>query len=101
MTLEIIPIGGFSEIGRNCVAIKVDEEVVICDIGLMLDKYIEYTEGLDNEKQNISGKKLIQVGAAPDINWVSKTPAADCSKTICASPNSSMCAGYCLRMSVG
>ena len=68
MTLEIIPIGGFSEIGRNCVAIKVDEEVVICDIGLMLDKYIEYTEGLDNEKMGISGKKLIQVGAAPDIN---------------------------------
>jgi ribonuclease J len=68
MAIEIIPIGGFSEIGRNCVAIKVDDEVVICDIGLMLDKYIEYTEGLDNGKLSISPKKLIQVGAAPDVN---------------------------------
>ena len=70
MTLEVIPIGGFSEIGRNCVAIKVDDEVVVCDLGLMLDKYIEYTEGLDNEKMEISGKKLIQIGAAPDAPGV-------------------------------
>lgn len=66
MTLEIIPLGGFSEIGRNCVAIKVDDEVVICDMGLMLDKYIEYAE--DADKTTLSGKKLIQVGAAPDVN---------------------------------
>ena len=66
MSLEIIPIGGFSEIGRNCVAIKVDDEVVICDMGLMLDKYIEYAE--ETDKSLLSGKKLIQVGAAPDVN---------------------------------
>jgi len=68
MSLDIIPIGGFSEIGRNCVAIKHDDEIVICDMGLMLDKYIEYTEGLDNGKADISAKKLIQIGAAPDTN---------------------------------
>lgn len=66
MALEIIPIGGFSEIGRNCVAVKVDDEIVVCDMGLMLDKYIEYTESDDIVE--ISGRKLIQVGAAPDIN---------------------------------
>ncbi len=66
MSLEIIPIGGFSEVGRNCAAIKVDDEVVICDIGLMLDKYIEYTESDDTV--DISGKKLIEVDAAPDVN---------------------------------
>jgi ribonuclease J len=66
MTLEVIPLGGFSEIGRNCVAIKVDDEVVICDMGLMLDKYIEYAE--DADKASLSGKKLIQFGAAPDVN---------------------------------
>jgi ribonuclease J len=68
MTLEVIPLGGFSEIGRNCVAIKVDDEVVICDMGLMLDKYIEYTESRDDVKGNISGKQLIKAGAAPDVN---------------------------------
>ena len=66
MSLEIIPIGGFSEVGRNCAAIKVDDEVVICDLGLMLDKYIEYTESDDTV--DISGKKLIEVDAAPDVN---------------------------------
>jgi len=65
MTLEIIPLGGFSEIGRNSVAIKADDEIVICDLGLMLDKYIEYVDS--NEGGDISPKKLIQIGAAPDI----------------------------------
>lgn len=68
MTLEVIPIGGFSEIGRNCVAVKVDDDVVILDMGLMLDKYIEYTESDDIER--VSGKKLIEVGAAPDVNHI-------------------------------
>jgi ribonuclease J len=67
MSLEIIPLGGFSEIGRNSVAIKVDDEIVICDLGLMLDKYIEYTDAIEKNTP-ISGKKLIQIGAAPDIN---------------------------------
>lgn len=69
MTLEVIPLGGFSEIGRNSVAIKVDDEVVICDLGLMLDKYIEFTEGReDASKNSLSAKQLIRAGAAPDIN---------------------------------
>ena len=65
MSLEIIPLGGFSEVGRNCVAVKVDDEVVICDLGLMLDRYIEYTESDDTV--DISGRKLIEVDAAPDV----------------------------------
>jgi ribonuclease J len=68
MSLEIIPIGGFSEIGRNCVAIKHDDEIVICDMGLSLEQYIDYTEGLENGRVGVSGKKLIQIGAAPDMN---------------------------------
>ncbi len=68
--LEIIPVGGFSEIGRNCVAVKVDDEVVILDMGLMLDAYIEYTESDDIE--DVSTKKLIEVGAVPDINILTK-----------------------------
>lgn len=68
MSLEIIPLGGFSEIGRNCVAIKHDEEIVICDMGLSLEQYIDYTEGLESGRAAVSGKKLIQIGAAPDVN---------------------------------
>ena len=46
--IEIIPVGGYSEIGKNMTAIKVDDEVVILDMGIHLPNYIEYTEKLFN-----------------------------------------------------
>ena len=42
--IEIYCVGGFNEVGKNCVAVKVDDEVVIFDMGLQMDKYIRYTE---------------------------------------------------------
>ncbi len=66
--LEIIPLGGFSEIGRNSVAIRVDDEVVILDLGLMMDKYIEYTDS--DDLVEVSGRKLIEIGAAPDVDML-------------------------------
>ncbi|MBR9692774.1 MBL fold metallo-hydrolase [Candidatus Woesearchaeota archaeon] len=68
--LEIIPLGGFSEIGRNSVAIRADDEVIILDLGLMMDKYIEYTDS--DDLVEISGRKLIEIGAAPDVNILGK-----------------------------
>ncbi len=65
MSLEIIPLGGYSEIGRNCTAVKVDDEVVILDLGLMLDRYIEYTES--DDIVDLSARRLIEAGAIPDI----------------------------------
>lgn len=64
--LEIIPLGGFSEVGRNSVAVRCEDEVVILDMGLMMDKYIEYTDS--DDLVEISGRKLIEIGAAPDVN---------------------------------
>jgi ribonuclease J len=37
-------------------------------MGLNLEQYIDYTEGLDNGRAGVSGKKLIQISAAPDVN---------------------------------
>lgn len=70
--IEIIPLGGYSEVGRNCVAVKVDDEVFILDMGLMIDKYIEYTEKEEYDQVKVSGKKLIEIGAAPDVNILGK-----------------------------
>jgi ribonuclease J len=64
--LEIIPLGGYSEIGRNSVAVRCEDEVVILDLGLMMDTYIEYTDS--DEIVEISGRKLIEIGAVPDVN---------------------------------
>ena len=41
MTVEILPVGGFDECGRNCVAVKVDDEVIICDMGFFLPEIIK------------------------------------------------------------
>lgn len=68
--LEIIPLGGYSEIGRNSVAVRCDDEVVILDLGLMMDRYIEYTDS--DELVEISGRKLIEIGAVPDVNILGK-----------------------------
>lgn len=63
---QIRAIGGYGEVGRNCTAIRVDDDVVILDMGLKMDEYVAHTE--DEDYVNISGKKLIEVGAAPDIS---------------------------------
>jgi ribonuclease J len=72
MTIEICTVGGFSEVGRNSTAIKVDDEVIILDMGLQMDNYIRYTE----DREDISAKtypQLLKVAAVPDYkhikNW--------------------------------
>jgi len=71
-------VGGFSEIGRNCCAIKVDDEVVILDLGLHMEKYIEYTDERE-DNFDLSADTLIKLGAVPDINalgdWQKKVVA--------------------------
>ncbi|RME52163.1 MBL fold metallo-hydrolase [Candidatus Woesearchaeota archaeon] len=69
MGLEILPVGGYSEIGRNCVAVKVDSEVVLLDLGLLMDKFIELSEERE-DLAPISGRRLIDHGAAPDVSVV-------------------------------
>ena len=65
--LEFIPIGGYSEVGRNCCAVRVDDEVFILDMGLAVDKYIALTEQEEYGQVKLSGKRLIEFGAAPDV----------------------------------
>jgi len=68
--IEICTIGGFSEVGRNCVAVRVDDEVVIADMGLHLENYIRYTEGEDEKPTDMTPKKLMDISAVPDISYI-------------------------------
>ncbi len=73
MVLEICTVGGFDEVGKNMTAIRVDDEVVICDMGLHLDPYIRHTQTNQkpgDKKPDISTSKLTQIGALPDINQI-------------------------------
>ncbi len=64
--IEITAVGGYSEVGRNCTAIKVDDEIIIVDIGLHLENYVKLTE--DEDAIKISPGQLIAVGAIPDVS---------------------------------
>ncbi|MBW2997335.1 RNase J family beta-CASP ribonuclease [Candidatus Woesearchaeota archaeon] len=66
MPIEICTVGGYNEVGKNMTAIKVDDEVVIIDMGLHLDPYIKYTNDEDLTKE-INAKILTKIGAIPDL----------------------------------
>ncbi|MBW2990292.1 MBL fold metallo-hydrolase [Candidatus Woesearchaeota archaeon] len=69
MGLQIITVGGYSEIGRNCTLVKVDDEAVILDMGLHMDNYIAYTEEREelHMETDMSADALIKVKAVPNI----------------------------------
>ncbi|MBW2971423.1 MBL fold metallo-hydrolase, partial [Candidatus Woesearchaeota archaeon] len=66
MAIEICTVGGYNEVGKNMTAIRVDDEVVIIDMGLHLDPYIKYTEDEDLNKE-ITANTLTKIGAIPDL----------------------------------
>lgn len=57
--------------GRNMTAVRVDNEVIICDIGLEMDKYVTYME--DEDLLVAKTEELQRIHAVPDItlidNW--------------------------------
>ncbi len=69
MTLELTAIGGYNEVGRQSTAVKVDNDVIIIDLGLHLDQYIKYTEDEEEDINTTSSRGLRKAGAIPD--WTS------------------------------
>jgi ribonuclease J len=78
MTIEVMAVGGYGEVGKNMTAIKIDDDVIIIDMGLHMPNYIKYTEG-EEEKEKFRADDLMKVQAIPDIalieNWKSKVRA--------------------------
>ncbi|MFO7711150.1 MAG: RNase J family beta-CASP ribonuclease [Candidatus Woesearchaeota archaeon] len=68
MVLEIRSIGGYNEVGKNMTAIRVDNEVLILDMGIHLENYIRITQEEDVVKFGV--KELIDAGAIPDISML-------------------------------
>lgn len=64
MTVEICTVGGYNEVGKNMTAIKVNDEVVILDMGLHLEKYIQYKD--DEDVRRLTSAELQKVDAIPD-----------------------------------
>ncbi|MAE43081.1 ribonuclease J [Candidatus Woesearchaeota archaeon] len=68
--IEIYAVGGYNQVGKNCTAIKVDNEVVITDMGIDLESYIKLTE--DEDIVKINPEQLIDVGAVPNVSVLDK-----------------------------
>lgn len=63
MTVEVIAVGGYEEIGKNMSAIKVDDEVIIFDMGIHLDR-VNIHEDTDIDRMH--SLDLIERGVIPD-----------------------------------
>lgn len=63
MEIEICSVGGYTEVGKNMTAIRIGDEVVICDMGIYLPAIIDY-EGEDYSR--LSTDQLISLGAIAD-----------------------------------
>lgn len=74
MGLEIIPVGGYSRIEGNSVAIKVNNEIVILDMGLSMENYVKYqNEHSKINKENRAILKyddLLVQNAVPDYYFL-------------------------------
>lgn len=64
--IEIRAVGGYKEVGKNMTAIRVDDEVVIFDMGLHLPNYIRLSEGEGEDVVKLSRNILIQSEAVPN-----------------------------------
>ena len=61
--IEICTVGGFYEFGRNMTAVKIDDIVIIVDIGIHMENYIKL-QG-DEDIDFVSTKKLFETNSIP------------------------------------
>lgn len=65
MTIEIIPVGGWGEIGRNMTAVRVGDDVVIFDMGLHMPNYIALTDSEIGDTEKRTEAALKKADAIP------------------------------------
>ncbi len=63
MTVEILPIGGLGEVGKNMTAFGVDGNYIIVDMGIRLDSIMAFE---DAEIWKMSREELININGIPD-----------------------------------
>ncbi len=62
MGIQIIAVGGYDEVGRNMTAVKIDEEIIILDMGLYLPAVVDVEE----ELESYTAHDLRRIKAIPD-----------------------------------
>ena len=70
MAVEVYTIGGYNEVGKNMTAIKVDDEVVILDMGLHLPNYIKLTEDEGEDILFVGTEDMKKAKAIPNDDMI-------------------------------
>ncbi len=70
MALEMISIGGYEEVGRNMSAIKIDNEIVVLDMGWDITKVLQLPPSID--WRIMKPQELIDRDIFPNDNILSK-----------------------------
>ncbi len=60
--ISVWAIGGYNEIGKNMTAIKYNNEVIILDMGIDVDKLVSY----EGDPWKLNSRKLMAIEALPD-----------------------------------
>ncbi|MFA4887397.1 MAG: RNase J family beta-CASP ribonuclease [Candidatus Nanoarchaeia archaeon] len=66
MEVEICSVGGYNEVGKNMTAIRIDDEVILCDMGIFLPPIVDLQQDDQQRQKNMSSPELIKIGAIPD-----------------------------------
>lgn len=70
MAIEIKAVGGYAEVGKNMTAVKVDDEVVIIDMGIHLPNYIKITEEEGETVVKLKASDLMKARAIPNADMI-------------------------------
>ena len=70
MPIEVCSISGFSKTEGNSVAIKIDDEVVIIDMGLAMENYIKHQEDREDISAAKTYNELLKAQALPDYGHI-------------------------------
>jgi len=70
MPIEVCSISGFSKTEGNSVAIKVDDEVVILDMGLAMENYIKHQGDREDMSVAKTYPELLKAQALPDYGLI-------------------------------
>ena len=62
MGINLIAVGGYSEVGRNMTALEIDDEIIILDMGLNIPAIV----GLEENQELLSTEDMIRIKAIPD-----------------------------------
>ncbi len=70
MPIEVCTVSGFTKTGGNSTAIKVDDEVVLLDMGLAMENFIRFQEDREDVRAAMTYKQLLNAKAVPNYNLI-------------------------------